>query len=96
MKPTSKTSNGTSFHGSIVRTTLNNLKRVLGTPHYIGDVDDKVQNEWILETNSGEVFTVYDWKEYRHYKNTEVLEWHIGGHSESTTELGKFELINEL
>ena len=62
MKPTNKLESGTSFFGDTIITTLSNLKLMLGEPHYTGDTQSKVQNEWLMETNDGEVFTVYDWK----------------------------------
>lgn len=92
MRPTNKTVNGTSFHGDTITTTLGVLKRVLGNPHYTGGVEDKVQNEWEMETNSGEVFTVYDWKTYRPYTDNDLIEWHIGGHDEKTTQQAQQEL----
>jgi hypothetical protein len=38
-----------------------------------------------METEDGEVFTVYDWKEYRQLDENEDIEWHIGGRSGLTT-----------
>ena len=69
--------NGTSWHGHYVTTTVNKLKEVCGTPYY-GHPDDKVQHEWTMATEDGTPFTIYDWKEYRHYENYEKIEWHIG------------------
>jgi hypothetical protein len=96
MKPTSKTINGTSFHNSTITTTLSDLKRVLGKPHYRGGFEDKVQNEWEMETNDGEVFTVYDWKTYRPYNDNELIDWHIGGHNKETTQQAKQEILDVL
>jgi len=96
MKPTSKTINGTSFHNSTIITTLSDLKRVLGEPHYRGGFEDKVQNEWEMETNDGEVFTVYDWKTYRPYNDNELINWHIGGHNKETTQQAKQEILDVL
>jgi len=96
MKPTSKTVNGTSFYGDAITATLNDLKRVLGEPYYNGSIEDKVQNEWLMETNDGKVFTVYDWKIYRPYNNNELIDWHIGGHNKETTQQAKQEILNVL
>ena len=96
MKPTNKLESGTSFFGDTIITTLSNLKLMLGEPHYTGDTQDKVQNEWLMETNDGEVFTVYDWKTYRYYTNTEVLSWHIGGFNKQATQKAQQELVETL
>jgi hypothetical protein len=96
MKPTSKTVNGTSFYGDAITATLSDLKRVLGEPYYNGSIEDKVQNEWLMETNDGKVFTVYDWKIYRPYNNNELIDWHIGGHNKETTQQAKQEILDVL
>jgi hypothetical protein len=36
-----------------------------------------------METIDGDVFTIYDWKEYRSLKLTEIINWHIGAKSRS-------------
>ena len=96
MKPTNKSLNGTSFHMSTVSATVNQLKQVLGEVRYTGDFDDKVQNEWLMELKNGDVFSVYDWKEYKQYSNDDVIEWHIGGHDRTITERAKQQLIKLL
>ena len=45
-----------------------------------------------METNNGDVFTVYDWKEYRILKEDEIIQWHIGGMSKQITEQAKHEI----
>ena len=84
-KKTNKSLNGTSFHGNTITATVADLMNVLGAPDCTGDSNDKVQNEWELELEDGTVFSVYDWKEYRRYTDTEEIEWHIGGMSENAT-----------
>jgi len=96
MKPTNKSLSGTSFHMSTVNATVNELKQVLGKVHYTGDIDDKVQNEWLMELEDGTVFSVYDWKEYCQYNDDKVIEWHIGGFNQESTERAKNELIKLL
>jgi hypothetical protein len=71
--------NGTSFHGHVVHASVNDLVKICGEP-YRGDVEDKVQYEWTMQTSKGLPFTIYDWKEYRNYSNDEIIGWHIGGH----------------
>ena len=93
MKPTTKSSNGTSFHDSIINCSVSTLYKVLGEPYYDGnDGDDKTNFEWEMETEEGDVFTVYDWKEYRSLSPLDVIEWHIGGNSKRVTEQAKKEI----
>ncbi|NDA77601.1 MAG: hypothetical protein EBY07_07340 [Actinobacteria bacterium] len=61
---------------------MNQLIKVLGEPDYDGNTgEDKTNFEWDMELDSGDVFTVYDWKEYRMIDIDEEIEWHIGGRS---------------
>jgi hypothetical protein len=95
MKKTSKEANGTSFHDTVIESTVNELEHILGEPDY-GDNNgyDKVNFEWVMETDNGDVFTVYDWKEHRSLLGNTVVEWHIGGHSKDVTEQAKREIEN--
>jgi hypothetical protein len=93
MKLTNKTTNGISFHGSTVKTTPRNLIEKVGKPQYDGnDGQDKVNFVWDCENSLGNIFTIYDWKEYRVLNLDESIEFHIGGHSKKDTELVKQEL----
>ena len=85
IKKTNKSMNGTSFHGATISATLADLQIILGAPSNTGDSNDKVQNEWDLELEDGTVFSVYDWKEYRHYADTEEIEWHVGAHNSNSS-----------
>ena len=69
--------NGTSLQGYI-RTTYNDIVKVLGKPYYADD-DNKVTAEWAIKFDDGPVATIYDWK----VNKTPMYEyeWHIGGHS---------------
>lgn len=96
MKQTNKSSNFTSWHGDTVRATINQLYSVLGNPEYLGTTDDKSQYDWVMETNNGDVFTVYDWKEYRFLNRDERIEWHIGGHNSNVTLQAQKELYSAL
>ena len=80
MKNTSrKSSIGTSFHGQTIEASVSDLRRILGEPVCEqNDGEDKVNFEWEMETASGKIFTVYDWKEYRRIRENETIEWHIG------------------
>ena len=87
MKKTNKRVSGTSFHDSIVTASVDQLIQVLGEPNEDSNTgQDKVNFEWEMELESGEVFTVYDWKEYRMLRTYEMIEWHIGGFDPATTD----------
>ena len=93
MKPTTKSIDGTSFHDTTIKCSVSTLKKVLGEPEYEpNDGQDKVNFEWDMETNNGDVFTVYDWKEYRSLNEDDMIEWHIGGYDKKTTEQAKHEI----
>jgi hypothetical protein len=95
MKQTFKEVAGTSFHDTVIRTTVHTLRKILGEPHYSGnDGEDKVNFEWEMEISNGDVFTVYDWKEYRPLDEHEIIDFHIGGHSREVTEQAKKEMYD--
>lgn len=97
MKKTEKSSNYTSFHGDVIKCKLADLRSILGQPKFEeNDGSDKVNFDWLLETESGEVFTVYDWKQYRAVSEEEIIEWHIGGKSQISTSLALVEITNAL
>ncbi len=77
---------GTSYHDDKIDTTVKLLKKVLGKPtHRNTSTYDKVQYEWVRETVNGDIFTVYDWKEYRRITQSEEIEFHIGGNNKEIT-----------
>ena len=95
MKKTFKEVNGTSFHFTTIKASVEQFKQILGEPHYDGnDGEDKINFEWEMECEDGDVFTVYDWKEYRSISETEQIEWHIGGHNKNVTEQAKREMMS--
>jgi hypothetical protein len=97
MKKTSKSSNGTSFHSVVIESTVDELTKVLGEPDYVDNSgEDKVNYSWDLETNEGDVVTLYTWKEYRPIEADEEIEFHIGGMRRNHTILGKQELTELL
>jgi hypothetical protein len=90
---TSKSVSGTSFHYSTITATINELISIIGEPVYDSNTgEDKVNIEWELEDESGNVVTVYDWKEYRIIGMDEKIEWHIGGMSKEITDNAKEEI----
>lgn len=97
MKLTKQSHNRTSFHGTYLQATVKDLKRVLGESDWgSNDGRDKVNFEWVRETDDGSVFTVYDYKEYRKLKLNEIIEWHIGGFNGRDTEQAKKEILEAL
>ena len=92
-KLTTKSSCGTSFHDTTIKTTLAELIEVLGEPQcFQNDGSDKVNIDYECETKTGDIFTIYDWKEYRPIGMNETIEFHIGGMSRAITERAKDEL----
>lgn len=84
---TNKSAGGTSFHGSKIKATPAELKKLF-SKSFTGNNNgrDKTNFDFVLETEDGNVFTIYDWKEYRRLKMTESIDWHIGGFDLKTTE----------
>ena len=89
---------GTSWHGNEFLATVKELRDIFGNPDIVGDKDDKVQFEWILDlevSNSlgtSAAVTIYDWKEFRKYDEEELIEFHIGGFSRQITKLAEKEI----
>jgi hypothetical protein len=97
MRKTTKSTSDTSFHDTTIGTTVHTLRQLLGEPDYEGnDGEDKVNYEWEMETSDGDVFTVYDWKEYKVLDEHEIIEFHIGGHSKAVTEQAKNEMYEAM
>ena len=97
MKKTTKSTGGTSFHDDVFNASVNDLIEIFGEPDHVDNTgDDKVNFEWEMETEDGEVFTVYDWKEYRPISKNELIEWHIGGHTGEVTSKALDEIADAL
>jgi len=84
MKPLSKNKsvNGTSFHQQTVTATLAELEKAFG-PSTGGD-GEKTNHEWEFETEQGDPFTIYDWKQGSFGKR-DTIDWHIGAHTEEAS-----------
>jgi hypothetical protein len=95
-KKTYKDTDGTSFHGVTIRATVDQLTKAFGEPYDNNSGDDKVNFEWDMETDEGEVFTIYDWKEYRVLRSDEMITWHIGSKSKSDSNVAERELLKAL
>ena len=88
---------GTSFHHDVVYATPNELKYLLGEPTFdTNDGEAKVNMEWCMEMEDGNVLTVYDYKEYKPLHPNGQVEWHIGAHSRFDSHLVKTLLSEEL
>jgi len=97
MKKTFKEISGTSFHDTTIGTTVYTLRKLLGIPVCEDNTGkDKVNFEWQMETDNGDIFTVYDWKEYKVLDEHEIIEFHIGGMSKAITEQAKNEMYEAL
>ena len=75
---------------------MKNLLQAIGEPEYYFSADEKSLYTWVMETEDGTVFTIYDWKEYRRIKDDEVITWHIGGFNRAQTERAAAELESAL
>lgn len=83
----------TSYHNDTVTCSVNDLKTILGEPEYENNTGkDKINFQWICETDKGDVFTIYDFKEHRKLNGDEYIEWHIGGYDKDVTYQAKIEL----
>ena len=93
MHQTTKSPSGTSFHGEAFRASVSDLRQILGVPADANNSgQDKTNFEWVMETETGDVFTVYDWKHYRPLDENEIVDWHVG----SRTPRGSQIAVNEI
>jgi hypothetical protein len=67
---------GTAFQGISITSTVNKLKRILGTPKK----GDNSNFDFSGTTPDGEVFTVYDWNNLDTDVNAPI-KFNIGAHS---------------
>ena len=96
-KKTYKSTDGTSFFGTTIRATVNQLISAFGEPSDDSNTgEDKVNFEWEMETEDGEVFTIYDWKEGRPLRLDEYVVWHIGAKDKSTSNTAEDEILKKL
>jgi len=96
-KKTYQSTDGTSFHGVVIRATVNQLTSAFGDPTIVDNTgEDKTNYEWDMETNEGEVFCIYDWKEGRPLGKDEFVTWHIGAKSKSVSNDAEREILKAL
>lgn len=67
----------TSFHGTEVSCTANELTEILGKDNIGKSGDGKSLYNWLVKFGD-QYFTIYDWKEYRNFSKNEMIDWHIG------------------
>ena len=96
-KKTYQSTDGTSFHGITIRASVEQLTKAFGDPSMEYNTgEDKVNFEWEMETDEGEVFTIYDWKEGRPLRSDEIVTWNIGSKSKSVSWDAENEIIKAL
>lgn len=95
MKQTEQTPNLTSFHGHQIAATPFELELIFDMEPK-GGLDGKTTKRWTLETESGKVFSVYDWKYYREIGLHETILWNIGGHRIEETAEAEKEIMQAL
>ena len=98
VKPTTQSSERTSFHMVTLEAKLSDLIELFPNSYTSENTgEDKVNYDFVLETyEGGHVFTLYDWKYYRPLKMDEVVYWNVGGFSKQATEQGKKEILAAL
>jgi hypothetical protein len=96
-KKTYQNTDGTSFHGVVIRATVNQLISAFGAPTIVDNTgEDKTNYEWDMETNERKVFTIYDWNEGRPLGKNEFVTWHIGAKSKSVSNDAEREILKAL
>jgi hypothetical protein len=88
---------GTSFHNHTVTCSPQSLFDLIGEPQEAENTGrDKVNYRWICETDKGDLFTIYDYKEYRPLSDNEQVEWHIGARSSKISQQAKDDIESYL
>tara|TARA_Y100001973_G_C5139794_1_gene302327 strand:+ start:518 stop:934 length:417 start_codon:yes stop_codon:yes gene_type:complete len=65
---------GISLQGHIFN-SYEGLKKIFGPP-IISERDDKIECQWIIELDNGDIASIYSWKE----PYDKCYKWHVGGH----------------
>ena len=91
MKPSTQSPHETSFHGDEFLTTYNELVEKIGPPTHLRSGDGKVRYSWTMETENGNVFTIYDWKE-PFLEHEQEIYWHIGAHTPQASRQNTYSL----
>jgi hypothetical protein len=97
MRRTTQCASWTSFHNHIIQATPALLRAVLGEPYSEDNSGmSKTNMEWVMETETGDVFTVYDWKEYVPLGQLDDVVWHIGAKTPRGAAIAKEELTRAI
>ena len=95
-KKTYQITDGTSFYGITIRASVDQLTKAFGEPENNNTGEDKVNFVWDMQTDEGNVFTIYDWKVGRPLDLDEPVEWHIGARSRGIAGSAGYEILREL
>lgn len=84
------------YHGSIVCATPRQLRELLGKPDIEQEADSAnyTSYEWIMQTDDGIPFSVFDWMEFREFDEDEEIEWYISGENKEVTDKISEEISN--
>lgn len=93
MKQTTKSTSGVHFLDVTVFASREELITICGKP-LSNSGDGKCRYHWNMETEDGEVFTIYDWKDTVIRDLDEPIKWNIGSFNYLTADNAQFE-INE-
>ena len=92
----------TSFFGDMIQCSKIDMVEILGEPTVTRtsfDNFNKTFNEWILTTDEGFTFTVYDYwpgGKKSSYNDYEIIEWHIGAKNSKIAGLIRVMIKQEL
>ena len=77
-----------NFHGITIIASVNELIEAVGYIDFQSknNGQDEINFKWNCDFEDYNVFTIYDWKEYRTISEDEQIEWHIGGYSKVQTD----------
>jgi hypothetical protein len=95
MKQTTKSTSGTHFLDVTVFASRKELITICGKPQPSSD-DFKVRYCWDMETEDGDVFTIYDWRDLFIRDLDEPITWHIGSFDYLAADTARHELTQAL
>ena len=95
MKQTTKSTNGTHFLNVTVFASRREIYLICGEPS-TNNGDDKVRYCWDMETEDGEPFSIYDWRDIIIRKLDEPITWHIGSFNYLAADNARFEINQAL
>ena len=78
----------TSWHGHTIMAAASRLIELFGEPQTDApSLDFRSQREWILQTRTGSVITLYDTRSSS-YDIDEVIAWHVGAKTKEAAQNG--------